>query len=295
MIIGLIGDLEGEESAAVSCLRLLGERGDVQVAYKLGDLRFGMGPDPEAYLAAIESVCAEFEIQLVCIGGNHENWALLDTLWADPSWQDEDGGPAPIALTDHITMLPRGHRWEIGGRSFVALGSAPSINRHLLTEGIDWWPSEVLREEHVAATIAGGHAEVMLTHDSPGHPYCTEPVADLIRNNPLGWPDSSLQYAQDGVEKITRAVLGVKPLLLAHGHFHVQGEAVVRLPGAATYTTIWSLAARHDPGNVRVLDLDTLTDAGQPETHRSGHCPASRGTVGRSADSDMVGRSPYAT
>ena len=71
----------------------------------------------------------------------------------------------------------------MGGRSFVALGSAPSVNRHLLTQGIDWWPSEVILEEHVEATIAGGHAEVMLTHDSPGPPYCTEPVADTIRNS----------------------------------------------------------------------------------------------------------------
>ena len=258
VIIGLIGDLEGEHDAAVGCLRTLGERGDVDVAFQLGDLRFGMGPDHQEYLAAIETACAEFAIQLRCITGNHENWARLDALWADPRWQNEDGSLRPIALTDHVTMLPRGHRWEMGGRSFVALGSAPSINRHLLTEGIDWWPSEVLLEEHVEATIAGGHAEVMLTHDSPGPPYCTEPVADLIRSNPWDWPESSLAYAQDGIEKLTRAVLGVKPLLLAHGHFHVAGEAVVRLPGAAADTTIWSLAARQDPGNVRLLDLDTL-------------------------------------
>ena len=92
------------------------------------------------------------------------------------------------------------------------------MNRHLLTEGIDWWPSEVILDEHVATTIAGGHAEVMLTHDSPGPPYCTAPVADTIRTNPWGWPDASLAYAREGIETLTRAVLGVRPLLLAHGH-----------------------------------------------------------------------------
>ena len=56
-------------------------------------------------------------------------------------------------------------------------------------------------------------------------------------------------------------MVGVRPLLLAHGHFHVAGEAVVRLPGAPHDTTVWSLAANQDPGNVRLLDLDTLTDA----------------------------------
>jgi hypothetical protein len=263
VIIGLLGDLEGDQDWAVSRLRALGERGDVPVACQLGDLRFGMGPHHEDYLAAIESVCAEFDLRLLCVNGNHENWALLDRLWGQARWQDETGGLKPIDVSDHVSLLPRGHRWELGGRSFVTLGGAPSVNRHLLTEGVDWWPTEVIRDEHVEATIAGGPAEVMLTHDSPAPPYCTKPVADTILNNPHGWPDASLAYARDGIDKVTRAVVGVRPLLLAHGHFHVAGEADVRLPGAATDTTIWSLAANQDPSNVRLLDLDTLTDPHQ--------------------------------
>ena len=74
------------------------------------------------------------------------------------------------------------------------------------------------------------------------------------------WPAASLAYADEGMAQVTRAVLGVGPRLLAHGHFHVAGEDRVRLPGAAHDTTIWSLAARHDPGNVRVLDLETLAE-----------------------------------
>lgn len=188
---------------------------------------------------------------------------MLDALWADRRWQHDDGTLRPIEVSEHVRMLPRGFRWELGGRSFVALGSAPSVNRDLLTEGVDWWPSEVLREEHVQATTAGGHAEVMLTHDSPRRPWCTPPVAHVMGSNPLGWPEDVLAYAEDGIDKVTRAVLGVRPRLLAHGHFHVAGETDVRLPGADHDTTIWSLAARQDPGNVRVLDLDTLTEAAQ--------------------------------
>lgn len=54
MKVGLIGDLEGEVSAALECLSVLGRRGDVGVAYQLGDLRFGMGADPGGYVDAIE-------------------------------------------------------------------------------------------------------------------------------------------------------------------------------------------------------------------------------------------------
>ena len=69
MIIGLVGDLEGDRDWAVSRLRALGERGDVEVACQLGDLRFGMGEHHQEYLAAIESVCAEHDLRLLCIGG----------------------------------------------------------------------------------------------------------------------------------------------------------------------------------------------------------------------------------
>lgn len=260
MIIGLVGDLEGDRDWAVGVLRTLGRRGDVEVVCQLGDLRFGMGDDPDGYLGALESVCAELGLRLLCVNGNHENWARLDQMWAEPSGRGPDGRLRPLDVSDHVTLLPRGHRWEMGGRSFVALGGAPSVNRLLLTEGVDWWPSEVIRDEDVDATIALGRADVMLTHDSPRPPYCTKPVADLIENNPWGWPDSILAEADEGMAKVTRAVCGVTPLLLAHGHFHVAGETTVRLPDAAHDTTIWSLGANQDPANVRLLDLETLTD-----------------------------------
>ena len=100
----------------------------------------------------------------------------------------------------------------------------------------------------------------MLLHDSPAPPLCTPPVAEIVRGNPMGWPDVILAEADAGMAQVTRAVLGVRPRLVAHGHFHVAGEAVVRLPGADHDTTIWSLAANGDPANVRLLDLATLGD-----------------------------------
>ncbi|MXG91633.1 hypothetical protein [Nocardioides flavescens] len=260
MIVALLGDLEGDRDWAVDRLRVIGERGDVRMVLQLGDLRFGMGPDPDGYLDAIDSACADHGLEMWSIGGNHEHWARLDELWSLPEWQLPDGSLAPLRLRERVLMLPRGHRWELGARSFVALGGAPSVNVTQLTEGVDWWPSEVVEERHVDATVAGGSADVMLTHDSPGPPYCTAPVGEIITGNPWGRPDSTLAYAQTGIDRITRAVTGVAPRLLVHGHFHVGGEAVVHLPGACRPTMVWSLGANGDEANLRYLDMETLVD-----------------------------------
>lgn len=265
MIIALLGDVEGDRDVAVARLREIGERGDVEHVCQLGDLRFGMGSHPEQYLAALEAACADFGLRLWCVPGNHENWAELDRRWAQPSARGHDGVLLPLPLSEHVMMLPRGHRWEWAGRSFLALGGAPSLNRHRLTEVVDWWPTEILTDTDVEAATAGGSVSVMLTHDSADLPYCTEPVATILRENrttnPREWPEKALAYAQEGLNTLTRAVLEVRPRFLAHGHFHVAGEAVVRLPGAERATTIWSLAALHDAGNLRYLDLDTLAEA----------------------------------
>lgn len=39
----------------------------------------------------------------------------------------------------------------------------------------------------------------------------------------------------------------------------------MRLPGSAHDTTVWSLAANQDPGNVRLPDLETLGDVSGAE------------------------------
>ena len=169
----------------------------------------------------------------------------------------------PIEVTGPVTMLPRGHRWEMGGRSFVALGGAPSLQRPTCPQkSIDWWPSEVIREEHVEATIAGGYAE---DHAHSRQPWPAllhrSPSSDIIAGNPLAWPEDILAYADEGIEKVTRAVSG-RSAAAAGARALPRGGRGGASPCRAPSTTpsLWSLAARHDPGNIRLLDLDTLTE-----------------------------------
>lgn len=248
MIVALLGDVEGDTAWTVDRLHEVGRRGDVRWVLQLGDLRYGTRLD----LDAVERACARHGLRMLSVGGNHEDWARLAPVLAE--------GAGPLAVSEHVQFLPRGHRWTLGGRTLVALGGAPSVNRHLLTEGVDWWPTEVVRPRDVEVTLGGGYADVLLTHDSAAPPWCTDAVARIVRGNPHGWPDESLAYAQEGIDLVTRAVLGVRPRLFAHGHFHVAGETTVRLPGADHDTEVWSLAANGDAGNLRLLDLTTLRE-----------------------------------
>lgn len=256
-VVAVAGDWHGDGVWANARLQSLGSRG-IDIVVHVGDFGIWPGNTGKRYLRTVDAACGAHGISLLVVPGNHEDWGRLTTLWAGPKRRGPHGAALPLYLTDHIAILPRGWRWEMGGRTFVALGGAPSLDRAWRTEGRDWWPQEQIAPDDVARTVAGGYADVMVTHDAPGPPWCTPQVASILATNPMGWPDTSLAYASIGRERVTEAFLGVKPRLVVHGHYHCSGETTVRLPGTDHDTTIWSLHAQGHEGNVRLLDLHTL-------------------------------------
>lgn len=259
-VIALIGDLHGDRAWANARLQSIGERG-IRIAVQVGDFGLWPGASGKHYLRTVDAVCEKFDVTLMVVPGNHEDWGRLAMMWSNPGHRDAAGLPLPLDLTERITILPRGWRWTMAGRTFVALGGAPSIDFMSRTRGRDWWPEEQMAQEDVDRTVSGGYADVMITHDAPGPPWCVPQVARIVESNPLGWPERALDYARAGRELVTEAVLGVRPRLHVHGHYHVSGQASVRLPGADYDTRVWSLDMNGKGGNVRLLGLETLDDA----------------------------------
>jgi hypothetical protein len=97
-------------------------------------------------------------------------------------------GIAVAATMECGVPLPRGARFTVVGRSFVSLGGAPSIDFETRVPGGDWWPTEMITYEDVAHVVAGGTADVMLTHDAPDAPWQTPAVHAVCSGNPGGWP-----------------------------------------------------------------------------------------------------------
>lgn len=182
--------------------------------------------------------------------GNHEPWGEIAPL------MNEHPGSA-IRVSEVIWLLPRPFRFEIGGRSFLSLGGAASVDRLYRTEGKDWWPDERILDAHVAAALQL-HAEVMITHEPPaGTPL---PAARaLFATNPLGLPDEIVRESAASRQRVDRVWDQLKPDLLFHGHLHMHGEAT-----AEDGRRVISLNREFHDGNIHSLDVPTLRTEALP-------------------------------
>lgn len=214
--VGLIGDLHGKAGYARDALHKMHQRGVVTV-FQLGDFGLGWPGAGEQFLGWVEAHCALLDIDLYVVPGNHENWEFINSL------PFENGR---CWLTQHVCVMERNARFEIDGRSFLALGGAPSIDYPDRRVGFSWWPDEALTLRDVERTVAEGYADIMLTHDAPDGG--TKKVQRIVDNpNYSFWTRQGLAYAAEGRELMNIAFAGVRPKVFAHGHFHVADEAVV--------------------------------------------------------------------
>lgn len=245
--IGLAGDWHGNKDWARHALRDFNVRG-IDVVFQLGDFGLGFPPIPafNQYLSEVTGACIKNDIQLYIVPGNHENYD-----WMDENLVYGDNGIASI--NEHVHVLERGFRAVLGDRTLVALGGAPSIDYPHRVMGRSWWPQEQISLEEAEAVAAGGHADIMLAHDSPN--MGTQEVIDIV-NTPQHismWTTKGLNYAAEGRKLMDIAYYGVLPKFFAHGHYHTYGTR---------YDDPTFFASLHCDGfgyNTGILDLTDLS------------------------------------
>lgn len=177
--------------------------------------------------------------------GNHEPWGDITPL------QRDHPGEA-IRVSEVNWLLPRPARLHIGGREFLSLGGAASVDREWRTQGVDWWPDENITDAHVAAAIVGGPADVMLTHETPVQsPVRT--VREVLRTNPLGFPEAPRMESAQSRKRISRVWDAVRPDLLLHGHMHIPGQGAT-----GDGRRVVSMGCDGQQGNLAFLDTHTL-------------------------------------
>ena len=237
--VAVVGDVQGNFrwlDIVARSIRTLAP--DVTTILQLGD--WAMDPD-----TTDESLDGTGIERIYVTLGNHEPWDQITPMFeANPG--------CAIRVSDITWILPRPARLTIGGRSVLSLGGAASVDRAWRQEGISWWPDEEITRQHVAAAIAGGPADLMLTHESPARTP-VRAVREILRANPMGFPDDARRDSATSRARVAKVWNIVYPELLIHGHMHAPG-------GGQTEDglRVASLGQDGQQGSLGFLDMQTL-------------------------------------
>ncbi len=266
MRVLVAGDWHGNQAWALNVIArvpalLAGEH--VRLILQLGD--FGIWPDVvgQRYLASIDGALGQVGAHLWFIDGNHEDFSELAAIDVRAGMATRAGmvaaagmagdarPPGRVMVRPGIFHLPRGHRWQWHGRTWLACGGGVSLDRAARTEGTDWWPQEEITGEQEAAVIAGGHADVLVCHDCPAG------VVHKFGRPPSWWAAADLARNEAHRRRLQRIVAAVRPSHLIHGHLHRTyqrtcdfGYGQVRVTG---------LCADGRLRNFAVLDVESMT------------------------------------
>lgn len=206
--IVVAGDWHGNTHRACGAVWYAALRG-ISAVLQLGDFGYWTpGAWTDRYLDELEATCTDKDVTVLWVDGNHEDHESLLQLPVDPS-------TGLRTIRDHIHHLPRGLRWTWHGKTWMALGGAHSVDRHMRVEGRSWWPQEHLSADDIETAISGGPVDVMVCHDAPDGVH----IPGL---NPSQFPADQLAVAEWHRRQVGNVVHEVRPELLLHGHYHVR-------------------------------------------------------------------------
>jgi len=238
-LVAVAGDWHGNDVWARNVIRSVAKLG-VTTVLQLGDFGIWPGDDGTAYLDAVVAACQQYEVTVMFLDGNHEDFTQLEAAPRDSN------GIAHVR--EHVWHLPRALRWRWNGIGFAALGGATSLDARFRKSYVDWWPQEALRPEQHQRLVDGGSVDVLLTHDSPSG-ISIPGLSDQ-------WPPAALDHARQHRRALRDTVDKVQPTHLLHGHFHVAYRDELTLsPSLSTVVVGLDSDGSSYDGNAILLDL----------------------------------------
>ena len=238
--IAVVGDLHGNQAAASRALRHAADRG-AQLVVQLGDFgwwptaqRTPRKPYGEGFTVWVEQVCRRYDLRLLWVRGNHEHHPLLVEERRKRVGDDEVWW-----LHEHVGHWPDGLMLDVGGRCWLAVGGAHSVDRSLRTPGVDHFDTETLSKGEIDAIARAGHldVDVVVAHEAPiGVPFLRQRLRQYLPSYRRGdgqvlaagpravespgeatWPVNDLAAA-DEYQRLLRRVFDGQ---VRHGEFDV--------------------------------------------------------------------------
>lgn len=254
MKIGLLGDTHGNYGWLMYALNKFNREG-ITTILQLGDFGIWPGENSAQVMKRVNLLLQNYKQTLYVVPGNHEDYDQIKAVpVAEDGWQH---------FQENILLAPRGLRWTWDDMTFVALGGAPSVDRHMRLnsgKGKIWWEEEAITEEDVQKVIAGGYADVMVCHDAP---MGIQVINQRIAGNPGGFKEWDLEYAEEGRAVLTKAFKAVAPSLLLHGHYHFLVTEHLNVQRGEQWHQCQVLGLSKDLSNFSLGSLDTETREAQ--------------------------------
>jgi hypothetical protein len=237
--VGIAGDWHGNVAWATRAVRQICRSGP-RVILHLGDFGIWPGREGRDYLFRLDAALAAASAELWFVEGNHDDFTQLARLPPGPDGREQ--------VTERIWHLPRGYRWRWGDRDWLALGGAVSLDRAVRTAGVDWWPEEEITRRQAESVIAGGPADVMVTHECPAG------IEHAFPPPPPQWAPADLRRSDAHQSLLREIVVAVRPRWLMHGHLHLGYQRRVDLGGGSIEVTGFDCDGA-ETGNWAVLDI----------------------------------------
>ncbi|GAA4032579.1 hypothetical protein GCM10023063_14820 [Arthrobacter methylotrophus] len=236
----IAGDWHGRTSWMVMVLRKAARSGHRTVIH-VGDLAvlWPAANDKDKFTKALARRLEEHGLTLIFIDGNHDVHPKLRALPVN----EEGFG----VITDRLLYAPRGHRWQLGGVRFGALGGAYSVDRRTRKLNSSWWIGEETSEADVLR-LGHGSLDVLITHEVPAG-------IDVVPQIFGELPEFIEREAYANRLLVRDAVRNTEPKLVFSGHWHQRRTGL--MPNMDTRVHV--LHRDLFEGNVVALDLDTLT------------------------------------
>lgn len=244
----LLGDTHGDVAWFKQACARARVRG-CEVILQLGDFGFWEHLPDDTWLDDCARHLERTERACIWIDGNHENHQLLRQRYGPGGERHELTEDGLWVIRPGLYHAPRGHLWTMGGRSFMALGGAVSVDQRGRITGHSWWPEESITWDDVdrcleaGSQLAGQRLDVLLSHDVPEGTPSLPPRETY-------WLDSRATQAN---RRMLRTVVDkLSPRLVAHGHYHVRNSAQL------DDTRVEGFACEWRPGAHAVLHLSSL-------------------------------------
>lgn len=199
------GDWHGQTGWAQTVINACPDK----VIYQVGDFGIWPGTHGVKYLTKLNKFLRERGKYLLVVPGNHEDYNRI------VKWEVNDYGFQFKKAYERIFLVPRGHVWTQGGKTFAAMGGAASVDKNYRTENVSWWPGEAITMADIdnLEKNVNGPVDYMLTHEIPDG-------IDMGNHYSFRIPDDIQRYADEQRKFLRLATDIAKPTTLIHGHWH---------------------------------------------------------------------------